>query len=119
MTFINICKIYKQFKWVFCFYYHGPYVGAGGSFGPWCHSETYYFFFFCVCVCVCVCRVKPLDVGITKTKDPKVGAKGVFFCFWVISSLSALAQIKPWPLFPLPLTGMEKRKRKRKKFPSH
>jgi hypothetical protein len=60
-----------------------------------------------------VCRVKPPDVGITKIKDPKVGAKGVFFCFWVISSLRALPQIKPWPLFSLPLTGMEKKKKKK------
>ncbi len=48
-----------------------------------------YFFFFFVCVCVCVYRVKPLNVRITKLTDPKVRAKGVFFCFWVISSLRA------------------------------
>jgi len=72
-------------------------------------------------------------VGITKIKDPKVGAKGVFFCFWVISLLMTLPQIKPWPLFfpptdqdgkkkkkrkvySLPLTGMEKSKRKKCNF---
>jgi hypothetical protein len=33
------------------------------------------------CVCVCVYRVKPLYAGITKIKDPKVGGKGVLFCF--------------------------------------
>jgi hypothetical protein len=84
ITFINICKIYKQFKWVFGFYYHGPY---GGVIWPLVSFRN----LLLLCVCVCVYRVKPLNVGITKIMDPKVGAKGVFFCFWVISSLRAIS----------------------------
>ncbi len=89
MTFIHICKIYKQFKWVFGFYYHGPYAGGGGGGGHLALGVIPYFFFFFVRVCVC--RVKPLDVGIPKIMDPKVRAQGVLFCFWVISSLRALS----------------------------
>jgi len=74
-----------------------------------------------------VCRVKPLDVGITKIKDPKVGAKGVFLLFlgnFLIEGFTlnkALAPFSPttdWDgkkkkkkrIISLPLTGTEKKK---------
>jgi len=74
MTFINICKIYKQFKWVFGFITMVPLGGVGHLALGVIPRLTSSSLCVCVCVCVCIVSIKPLDVGTTKIRYPKVGA---------------------------------------------